>query len=633
METSPASALPATEGLVTKRILKGWPIWLSTALCVFLGVFELYGLYVYPFDPWVFRAMFLMIASILVFIHFPTSRKSISRVTWIDMILMVLAVVNALYLFINFDELLFRVGGSRPPAQDVVMGCIALVLLFECLRRCSGWALPIIGVVFILYALAGPYLPGMLWHRGYNFDRIISFLYSTGGVYSIPLGTTCYYVYIFILFGTIMQYCGTSDFFVNLAKSLTAGSRGSVGKMPLLSSMLFGTVSGAAVANVVLTGSITIPTMKKSGFEADTAGAIEAVCSTGGQLMPPVMGAAAFLMAEMLNVSYGVIVVAAVIPSFLYYLAIYFMIDLEAAKKHIGADDEKTSTFKELMVTRGYLLIPLLIMIFSLIYLNVSPNRAALYGILSTVVISAFHPSTRIPLKAVPEIFGKTGRDIMEISITTAGAGIVVGILSLTGLGIKFASIITTYASGSLFLALIMSMVVCIVLGMGLPTVAAYATVAAVIPPALQQFGVSPLAGHFFIFFFCVLGTITPPVAVASYAAAAVAQANVWTLSMKAVRYGLAGFIIPFMFVYGEGLLFRGNTLDIITAVISSSFGIYCLACALQGWMRKALSPVLRVMLFIASLSLIFQGIYTDLLGLSLLVCIYLYQRYQTRTA
>lgn len=615
--------LESDSGMVRLRELKGPAGAVVFALGVLFTLFELYSLYVSPLDPWVFRSGHLVFASLLIFMLIPGSRRAPrERLSVFDLLWMAMSVATIVYMLIDFDGLMFRAGGGSPDSLDILFGGIAVLVALEVMRRTTGIALPIIALVFIGYAIVGNHLPGMLWHRGYTLQRVISFLYSPVGIYTIPMGVSAQYVFMFILFGAFLQKSGAGDMFVKLAYALTGRTRGGLGKVPIISSALFGTVSGAAVANVVMTGSLTIPAMKQGGFRPAVAGAIEAVASTGGQLMPPVMGAAAFLMAEVLGISYGAIVVAAIVPAVLYYLSLYWMVDFQAAKAGLGAVQGEVPSFKRLIMTQGYLLLPLVALIYVLVGMDASPNRAALIAVIVTLVASWFTRTTRIGLKEILNIMASAGRGVMEIAATTAGAGIVIGILSLTGLGLKMANIILGYAGDNLMLALFFSMVICLILGMGVPTVAAYATAAAVIPPALVQMGVPELAAHMFIFYFAVLATITPPVAIASYAAAAIAKAKMWDVGWTAMKFGLAGFIVPYMFVYGPGLLLSGDPVHIVLALVSAVVGVVALAACIQGWYIANLNVVARAALFIAAMLLIKQGLTTDIIGYGIFILV-----------
>jgi TRAP transporter 4TM/12TM fusion protein len=608
-----------------RRELSLWPRRASYWLSVGLSLFIFYGLFVEPIDPWIFRAAYLTVAAILVFIHVPARRAANrERPTAVDVVWIALAVVPLVYLTIEFRDLYFRAGGIGATTPDVIVGTIASLVVLEITRRSAGLPLMIIAAIFIIYAWVGPYLPGLFWDRGFSYERVVSFLYSTGGIYTTPLAVSVRYVFVFIFFGGLLQRCGAGDLFVNLAKAAVGRTRGGIMKVPLISSALFGTISGAAVANVVTTGSITIPAMKRENVPAAVAGAIESVAATGGQIMPPVMGAAAFLMADILGIPYSDIVIAAIIPACLYYISIYFMIDFEASKAAIEQPKRDQLSLRRVLVERGHLLVPLLAIIYELVVEQASPNRAAMIGIIATLLASWLRSEGRLTPRAILNTMAESGPAIMELTAATAAAGIIIGMLSLTGLGVKGASIIISYGGGSLFGTLVLGMVICLILGLGLPTVAAYAMAATVVPSALMQFGVSALGAHMFIFYFCVLAAITPPVAMASFAAAAIARANLWAVGYRALLYGVAGFIIPFMFVYRPPLLMHGTVISIILTTIVALIGVLALASALQGWIYwfGRIGLAARTALGVASLLLIYRGIETDIAGFLLLLLI-----------
>ncbi|QGP90989.1 Tripartite ATP-independent periplasmic transporter, DctM component [Neomoorella glycerini] len=619
--------------VVRLRTLRGKVGTFAYIVGVLMTLFHLYVLYVTSIDPWLFRGGHLVFASILVFLLIPANTRSPKdRPSVVDGLLIVASVATIIYVILDFRALMYRAGGALATPADMLFGLLAVIVVMEMMRRTSGYALPIIALFFIVYALVGPQLPGMLWHRGYSFNRIISFLFSPVGIYTIPLGVSAQYVFIFILFGTFLQRSGAGELFIKLALAVTGRSRGGIAKVPIISSALFGTISGSAVANVIVDGYLTIPPMKRAGFRAAVAGAIEAVASTGGQLMPPVMGAAAFLMSEVVGIPYYQIAIAAAIPAILYYVSLYWMVDFEAAKMGIqGLSRDKLPNLRRLIAGEGYLLLPLLGLIFVLVVMESSPTRAALWAILITLGSSWLKRERIFGLKGILDVMATAARGTMDIAATCAGAGIVIGILSLTGLGLKATSIILGFAGGNLWLALFLSMIITIILGMGLPTVAAYATAAAVIPPVLTQMGIPELAAHMFIFYFACLATITPPVAIAAYAAAAIAEAPMWAVGWTAVRIGLAGFIVPYMFVFGRELLFQGGPAAIGLAVLSALLGTTALAAAVQGWLLTRLTPVERVLLLAAALLLIKPGLLTDLMGYGIFAVIFAIQKVASR--
>lgn len=592
---------------------------------IFASLFHLYALFINPVDEWILRGAHFTLISVLIFMLIPPLKQSSkTRVSPIDILFVLLSISSLLYIILNFHGLEMRGGGEAFTTTDIVFATITVLVILEAMRRTSGNVLPVLAILFIIYALIGSNLPGLFWNKGYSFERVMSFMYSMLGIYSIPLGVSARYVFIFILFGSFLQASGAGNYFIELAQSLIGRSRGGLGKIPIISSALFGTISGAAVANVVVTGSITIPAMKKGGFSAKVAGAIEAVAATGGQIMPPVMGAAAFLMAEVLGISYSGVVKAAIIPAILYYFSIYLMVDFEAAKNSsiLPVKDDIPSLSSVLL--SFYLFIPIIILFTLLMGFDFSPNKAALVAIFSAIVISWFNKANKIDFKKIFDILYNTARGLIEIAPTCAGAGIIIGILSLTGLGLKAANIILGYSGGNLYIALFLSMLICLLLGMGMPSVAAYATAAAVIPPALIKLGVTELAAHMFIFYFSILATITPPVALAAYAAASIARTSMWDVGWTAVKFGIAGFIIPYMFVFGPALLLEGSAAEIVLAIISASIGVIGLAASFQGWLLKKLGNLERLIILASSLCLIKPGLITDIIGYVLFILILL---------
>jgi TRAP transporter 4TM/12TM fusion protein len=537
----------------------------------------------------------------------------------VDAVLMLGVIAPFLYMVVEFDTWIYRVGVT-PNAWDVFFSVLFVAAVVEMTRRAAGWPLTILAVLFILYGYLGPYMPGLFRHRGYSWPRLLTYLFSLEGILSTPVSASATYVFLFVLFGAFVERTGTGRFFVDFALSLAGRHRGGPAKVSIVSSALFGTASGSSVANVVVDGVFNIPLMKASGFKKHIAGAIEAMNSTGGQIMPPVMGAGAFLMAEILGISYGKVAVAAIIPALLYYTAAYWMIDLEAARSGIrGLSRAEVPRMAGLMRTHGYLLLPLVVLFYFLMWENLSPFRSAMYAILTAMAVSWFRADTWLGFRGIVGSLADGGKRAIEIATTCAAAGIIVGVLSQTGLGVKFAFVIITYSGGSLLLALIFSMLVALVLGMGMPTTAAYAIAASVLAPALSQLGIPPLAAHLFIFYFACISALTPPVALAAYAAAAIAEAPMWSVGLHSVRLSIAGYIIPYMFVYGPALILQGSWLEIVWAAVTGVVGTLALAGAVQGWGLVRAGWIERVLLLVAALSLIKPGIYTDLLGFTLL--------------
>jgi TRAP transporter 4TM/12TM fusion protein len=597
---------------------------------VAMTVFQLVALYLYAIDPWFLRSGHLLFASILTFLLAPAQARSPGgRPTVLDLLLIAVSAGSVAYIVWDFEELTMR-AGSIPATADVVVGSLAILALLEAARRVTGWALPIIASLFILYGLWGHHLPHPLYHRPYPFGRVISVIFSTDGIFGIPLGASSVYVFLFVLFGALLQQARADRFFIDLSLGAVGRFRGGPAKVSVISSALFGTVSGSAVANVMVDGVINIPLMKATGFPPYLAGAIEAVTSTGGQIMPPVMGAAAFLMADILGLPYGRIAFAAIGPALLYYVSNYFMIDFAAARTGArGLSREELPVAPHVLRDRGYLLLPVLFLLLAITLFNLSPLRGALWAGIAVLVLSWVRRETRVTPLGLLDGFSQAARGILDVALTCATAGVVVGVLSLTGLGLRFANLVATYAQGRLWLALFLTMIVTLILGMGMPTVAAYAITASTAAPALVQLGATPLAAHMFVFYFACISSITPPVALAAFAAASIAGANLWRVGLHATRVGVTGFIVPYMFVYGPALMFQAEWLESVWALITGTVGVLALAGGIQGWLGGSLGGLSRGALVVAALLLIKPGIYTDLAGVALLAAVVAYQRWR----
>lgn len=586
-----------------------------------MSLFHIYVLTIRGIDPWYFRSMHVLFAGVLVFALVPGWRKSPKHyLHFIDYLFILFIVAPVVYMFIEFDSWIYRVG-VVPTTLDFVFSAIFVIAVLEMARRASGWPIAILCIVFILYGYFGNYLPGMFHHRGYSLPRIMTFLFSLDGILGLPVLASAHYIFLFVLFGAFIEASGAGKFFVDFARSIAGRLRGGPAKVSIVSSALIGTASGSSVANVVVDGVMNIPLMKASGYRPATAGAIEAMNSTGGQIVPPVMGAGAFLMAEILGVPYSEVALAAIIPALLYYFAAYWMIDFYSASAGLkGLARADLPVFTRIMKERGFLLIPLVVLLFSVMVLMYSPYRSALYAIIAIILVTLFNRATRFGPKKIMETLSKGGRGAMEIAATCAAAGIIVGVLTQTGLGIKFAMIIITYSGGSLLLSLIFTMLIAVVLGMGMPTTAAYAISASVLAPALIQLGVPPIAAHLFIFYFACLSALTPPVALASFAAAAIANAKTWDVGIQGMKFAIAGYIVPFMFVYGPALVLKGNWQEITLAVITGLSGTMALAASVQGWFLNRANLIERIILFIGALSLIKPGWATDIIGFGLVL-------------
>jgi len=597
-----------------------------------MSFFHIYVLTIRAIDPWYFRTLHVVFAGILVFALVPGWKmKRADRLPILDIIFILMLIVPAAYIFIEFDEWIYRVG-VVPETWDFIMSLMFVIAVWEMARRASGWPLAILAGLFILYGHFGSYMPGLFYHKGYDWDRMITYLFSLDGILGLPVLASAHYIFLFVLFGAFVDSSGAGRFFVDFARCIAGRLRGGPAKVSIVSSALIGTASGSSVANVVVDGVLNIPLMKASGFRGAVAGAIEAMNSTGGQIVPPVMGAGAFLMAEILGVPYPKVALAAVIPAFFYFGAAYFMIDFYSASIGLqGLKKEELPVFHKIMLDKGYLLIPIVVLLVCLMVLMYSPYRAAIIGIISLIVVSWVRSATRMGPKKILEVLSKGARGSMEIAATCAAAGIIVGVLTQTGLGTKFAMIIFNYSGGNLYIALVFTMIIAIVLGMGMPTTAAYAICASVLAPALIQLNVPEIAAHLFIFYFACLSALTPPVALASFAAAAIASAKTWEVGWQGMRFAIAGFLIPFMFVLGPAMVLEGTTFEIIMVVITGTMGVIALAASIQNWLLTQCATWERIVLLAAAITLIKPGLMTDLIGLALLVVVLLIQMARRR--
>ncbi len=610
---------------------------IGKAAIFFIGVacslFHFYCLLIRPIDPWYFRSTHIIFLGTLCFLLYPGWKKAKKSVHPVDIAFIIMLIIPYIYMIVNFDEWIYRVG-VMPTAWDTVISLMFIIAILEMTRRTTGLALSIIASMFILYGHFGNFLPGLFYHKGYTWPRILTYLFSLDGILGLPIFVSAAYVYVFVIFGAFLRGSGVGSYFIDFANAIVGWARGGPAKVAIISSSLFGTVSGSSAANVVGTGSFTIPMMKKMGYKPHFAAAVEAVASTGGQIMPPVMGAGAFLMAEILGIPYVKVLLAALLPAAMYYTAVYFMVDFEAAKSGlVGLPKDQLPPMKATM-KRLYMFLPLATLVYYIAIALSSIIKAGTMAIVACIAVSWTSRETRMGFKKIIEGLANGAKGAIEMAGTCAAAGIVIGIIAQTGIGLKFATILLSYSGDILPLALFLSMVVAIVLGMGMPTTAAYAICAAVITAGLINLGAIPVAAHLFVFYFACISAITPPVALAAYAGAAIANAPPNKVGFTAMKLGVAAFIAPYMFIFSPGMLLIGNITNIIIVTITALLGSFALACGMQGWLLgKPISVLFRIPLFAGSLLLIKPGIYTDIAGVGLLVLTYLVHRLTTRKA
>ena len=508
--------------------------------------------------------------------------------------------------------------------SDIVFGLILIIVLMEATRRVVGLSLAIVVAVFIAYAFLGPQMPGFLRHPGMNINRFISVTFlGTDGIFGTPIYASASYIVLFIILGALFNETGVGDYFTKLASRAFGRFRGGPAKIAVIASGLFGSISGSAIANVIGTGTFTIPMMKKCGFEDEYAAAVEASASTGGQIMPPVMGATAFLIAEYLGVPYFDLVKAALIPAVLFYVAILMTVDLYARKHDIkGVSTDELPAWKTLL-KNIYLIIPLAYLIFAMSVLRMTVAKAGITSLMVTIVCTAISKANRITPAKLARVVRSSINGTKPVAIACAVVGIIIGVVMGSGLGFRMSTILVKISSGHQIILLVLTMLVSLILGMGVPTTAAYLMLALLVVPALKQMHVLPMAAHLFIFYFGIISNVTPPVALAAYAAAGLARCNPTRTGFVAFRLSLSGFILPFMFVYNPVLLMQGSALDILQSLATALVGIYCLSASMEKYVWKfEVYQIERILLFAAALLLIVPGILTDLIGLAILAAV-----------
>ncbi|BCV24124.1 TRAP transporter permease [Gelria sp. Kuro-4] len=615
------------------RSFRGVPAVIISLIAIAASLFHLYTAQFGLFFALTQRDIHWMFMSVLIFLLYPATKDAArNRLPWYDVIMIVLALTGGLYILIDMENIVARAGA--PTRADVILGLIMVLLVLEAARRTIGWALPVVAVAALAYAYFGRYMPGLLAHKGYSLQRIFPYQFlTTEGIYGVPLGVSATFVYLFILFGSFLEKTGAGKFFIDLAFALTGSSQGGPAKAAVVSSGLMGSVSGSSVANVVTTGSFTIPLMKKVGYEPYFAGAVEAASSTGGQIMPPVMGAAAFIMAEVLGVAYIKVAAAAAIPAILYYISLFAQVHFRAGRLGLrGLTRDQLPGLKETISRGWHLLVPLAALIVVLVR-GYSPMKAVFWTIVLTVGLSFLKRETRMTPRRFVAALEDGARSAVEVAAACACAGIVVGVVTMTGLGLKLAGLIVTWSQGLLALALPLTMLASILLGMALPTTAKYVVLSTLAAPALVRLGVPPMAAHMFILYFGVVADITPPVALAAYAGAGVAGANAMKTGWAAVQIGLAAFIVPFMFAYSPSLVLIGSAGEIILASLTATVGVISLAAGIQGWILTRTRLWERVVCLGAALLLIRPGLVTDLVGLVGLSAVLVRQFAATRSA
>ncbi len=516
-----------------------------------------------------------------------------------------------------------------------VAGCCLFLIILESARRALGYIMPILALIFVAYALAGPYLPLAIAHRGYNLTRIFKFLATDlDGLFGTTMSVSATVIFMFVMFGAFLESSGCSSFINDIAISLTGKIKSGPALSAVIASGLMGTINGSAVANVVGTGTFTIPLMKSRGYKPEFAGGVEAVASTGGQILPPVMGSGAFLMVAFTNVPYVEIVIAAAMPAILYYFGCAFAVIAQSERANVELIPVEQIPKTRAVLKSGWIyLLIIAVLIYCLLGIMLSPLRAALYATVSVPIVMFFDKQKRFTLKDIVPSMIKSGFSSITIVVGCACAGIIVAMVSLTGIGVVFGDMMIGAAGGRLFPALIFTAMACIILGMGLPTTAAYVIAASILAPALVKLGLPLLTAHLFVFYFACLSAITPPVALAAYAGAGIAKCSPMSTAVEACKIGFAGFIVPFIFCYNSAMMLQGSLTEIISVAVSALFGVAGMSMGFQGWYFGRLNPVERIIVLGAGLGMVKPGIYSDLAGVVILIIMFFYMKNKQRVA
>lgn len=608
-------------------------------LCALVSLFHIYVSWSTSITVIQQRVTHVMFILLLFFLSQSVKAVQSSKVkTAFNLFFTVAITVVGIY-FLNGTGLsaLSRRGIMGATSTDIVFGVILVLTILYVSFRTVGWALTALSVIFIAYAMLGPYMPDIIAHKGYNIAYITNYLaWTSESIFGSVIGASVSFVALYIVFGELLNTFGAGQFFIDIAYALTGRMKGGPAEAAVVSSALMGSINGSAVANVMTTGTFTIPLMKKVGYRPAFAGAVEAVASTGGQLLPPVMGAAAFVMADVTGIAYSTIVIAAIVPGLLYYLSLGVSVFLQADKRGLGKEDNANlPVVKEVLKKGWYHAIPILTLIVALLGFGLSANYAAIFAMAALLAIGIVRigfTEKRFPLREIVQALISAAKTTVPVAIACACAGIVIGIVSMTGIGVKFTSIVFVASGGNLFLMLMMIMLACIVMGMGLPSTAAYIIAASIGAPALIKAGIPELAAHLFVFYFAIISFITPPVAMSAYAASGIAKSKTGETGWLAFMLGLPGFIIPYIYAFRPALLIVGsNPLEVIWVVSLSAIGVMYMSVAVIGWLRRKLNIVERLLFGVSAALLIFPYTWCDIAGLVTAALIFSYVMFTGR--
>ena len=617
-----------------------WRQYITVLVSIAFVVFQLYSSLSGMVTAQILRATHLAFVQMLAFLLFPATKKlPRNHLPWYDVVLALVGAACWFYIVVNFQELARRTGAFT--FLDIFVACVGILVLAESCRRIVGLPILIIATCFVLYALFGRYMPGFLNHRGYSIKRVAAHLfYNTEGIMGVPIGACSTFIFLFILFGALLEKTGIGQFFIDICNAIAGGASGGPAKVAVLTSALLGTVSGSSVSNTVGSGSFTIPMMKKLGYKSEFAGAVEAAASTGGQLMPPIMGAAAFLMAESLGMPYIKIVKAAIIPALLYFTGIFITVHLEAHKLGLkGLPREQLPKFLPLFLRKGYMLLPLIAIVFFLCI-----GRTAVYaafmgiavcvaiGVVTSFVDVAQGRKPTFSANDIVEVMCSAARNIISVAIACAMAGIIIGVVTLTGIGLKFGAGLISISHGIAFITLFLTMISSIILGMGAPTTANYLITSTITAGAIIQLGYEPIAAHMFAFYFGIIADVTPPVALAALAGAAIAKGKPMKTALNATKLAIGAFIIPYIFVFSPAMLMINTDLmGILSISMSAIIGMFAISAALEGYVCRKESIVERILFAIAGFSCVIPGYMSDVFGFIIIGSLIAYQIIRNR--
>ena len=597
--------------------------------CILISCYHLYTATFGPPLTLIHRSIHVAMMLALTFLMYPMTKKSsFTTPSIIDWILVAASWAAPFYISTGYQGFVERAGNAN--FMDMCMATLLVVLVLEASRRVNGNVLSILSLVFIAYGLWGREMPGMFMHRGYDWTSLSNhFFANTEGIYGTSVSVSASYIFLFILFGAVMSKSGMGQLFNDMALGLAGHTKGGPAKVSVLASGLLGSINGSAVANVVTTGAFTIPLMKKTGYSKEFSGAVEAGASVGGQLLPPIMGAAAFIMAEMLGVKYSSIIVWAAIPALLYYLGIIIQVQLRASKDGlVGLPKDQLPSIGAVMKTRGHLLFPVFFLLYMLFFSGTTVIYSAVLTIVVTVITAQLKKETRMSFQDLLQALADGAKQTVSVAIACACVGIIIGVCSKTGFGLTMANTIIALGGTSILFTLVFTMITCMILGMGLPSIPAYIITAAIAAPALAKLGIEPAAAHMFSFYYAMFANLTPPVALASFAAAGLSGGDPMKTGVASVKLAIAGFIVPFMFVFSPQLMLIDTTLfEGIWTSVTACIGVFLLAVAVEGYFLTHVALWLRLVVLAGALGLMIPGAMTDAIGVVVLAAVYFIQK------